>query len=429
MSRASLISNVIMSKYVCFCIPIEWIVLPPAGEEVVIENSVLSTTLLLLNTMIGSGILVQGYVFKETGIVLAIFEYIVIGWMIYAGVDLITRCADHAKLFDYSDIARHFLGKYGAMIVDWAFVINNAGALLSYILIVGSLIDSVVQTFSNCNLWCCNVGFLTVTPILLFTVPFCLIRDFGHLAVISYISIVAISGSIMLVIIGGPLHRQQHDDDADHTLLLGSFTGSIKAIGSIVFALGYVTGAFQSYVALKDKSVAKFSAITRNTTLLGTAMCFVTGLMGYLSFGSATKSNVLENFDSAVGAAFKLVVALHLILYIPGDFVILREALWKIYDVNVHQQSDTQFVVLTLLLILSITAIAVLLQLYASNSDALAIVIDVTGGMAGSVLYFTIPAVIGLKLFPEDRALYWRCWALLVFGAYIIITVAISYLL
>jgi sodium-coupled neutral amino acid transporter 11 len=420
----------IVSKYICFCIPVHWVVLPPDGETRVIDNSAMSTTFLLLNSMIGSGILVQAYVFKETGLILATFEYIAIGCMIYAGVDLTTRCADQIQVFDYSRMATHYLGRRGGLVVDYSFVINNIGGIISYILIVGSLIKSVIRTFSSAHGWYTHIGFLTVAPIVTFTVPCCLIRHYGDLAIISYISLVAISGSIFLVVIGGPLHRAQSDNDEQPNL--ASFVGSIRTIGSIVFALGYITAIFQSYTALKDKTVSKFSTITRHTTLLGTAMCFVIGLVGYLSFGSDTKSNVLENFDTPVGAVFKVVVALHLILYIPGDFVILREALWKICGADVTTQSDALFVSLTLALITCITAVAVVLQIYCGSSDSLAIVMDVTGGIAGSVLYFIMPAALGLRVFGADeqhRELYYRCIGLLVFGTYIIITVALSYFL
>lgn len=419
------------SKYFCFCIPMDWIVLPPDGHEVKIGNSELSTTFLLLNTMIGSGILVQAYVFMKTGILLALVEYLIIGCMIYGGVDLMTRCADEAKIYHcYSKVVMMYLGEYGGLVVDWAFVINNAGALLSYILIVGSLLKSMIDTSvgHTCTLWCCNIAFLTLLPIVLFSVPLCLIRNYGHLAIISYLSIAAICGSILLVIIGGPVHRaQDHHDDYTNNLLLGDFVGSIQSIGGIVFALGYITAIFQSYTAHKDVTVEKFSYITRNVTFIGTVMCCITGLVGYISFGSNTQANILENFNTPAGSFVKLVVAIHLILYIPGDFVILRGALWKLCGASVQTQADSLFIPLSLLLMGTITFVAVLLQVYCRDSNSLAVVIDVTGGIAGSLLYFIIPGWIGLKLFRENAKLYRRCIALLVFGSYIMITVAIGY--
>ena len=49
-------------------------------QLVPVDNSDASTLFLLLNSMIGSGILVQAYVFKETGLIVTVFLYIFIVW-------------------------------------------------------------------------------------------------------------------------------------------------------------------------------------------------------------------------------------------------------------------------------------------------------------------------------------------------------------
>ena len=97
-----------------FCIPLSWI----GVNGVTMDNTPFATVILLLNNMIGSGILVQAYVFRETGIVLALFEYILVGLMTYTGVDLMIRSAEHEQIFGFSELAEKALGKYGAIAVD-----------------------------------------------------------------------------------------------------------------------------------------------------------------------------------------------------------------------------------------------------------------------------------------------------------------------
>ena len=48
-------------------------------------------------------------------------------------------------------------------------------------------------------------------------------------------------------------------------------------------------------------------------------LCYCTGISGYLAFRSAAEGNILDNFPGPVAACFKVLVVLHLILYIPGD--------------------------------------------------------------------------------------------------------------
>lgn len=52
---------------------------------------------------------------------------------------------------------------------------------------------------------------------------------------------------------------------------------------------------------------------------VGGLLCYLTGLMGYLSFRDATASDILDNFSGSLASFFKAVVVTHLILYIPSE--------------------------------------------------------------------------------------------------------------
>lgn len=392
-------------------IPLSWILSSGDGKEVEVKNSELSTVFLLLNSMIGSGIVVQAYAFSQTGIVLCIFEYLIIAAMNYAGVDMLLKCAEATQVYDYSKLAERILGRNGTLAVDISIVFGAIGSLLSYILIIGTVLTQVV---GHCDGWYCNVAFLTILPVTLFTVPLCLLRDFGHLAIASYISIAVIAASVLLVIIGGPIVSE---DDEIANYRMGSFICAIKTVGNIVFALGYITATFHAYNAMADKRVATFARASRTTTIIGAVMCFSTGLAGYLSFGDDVKSNVIENFTGTVGSVFKVALVAHLILYIPGDFVIFRASLLKLQHLTVSDLSDFAFITLSLSCIAGVTFVAVMLQVFLSSTDNLAVVVDITGGVAGSMLYFVVPALCALKQFPDNRELYIRSVLLLLFGS------------
>ena len=417
----------IPKEYFCFCIPMSWIILPPEGEEVKIKNSDLSTMFLILNTMIGSGILVQAYVFQQSGIVAAIFEYSIICTMIYLGAELIIQCGDIIQVHDYSGCVGTILGPWGSFVVDISIVFNGAGALLSYVIIIGSLFSSIVQSGSCSNSsWYCNEGFLTILPILLFTVPLCLIRRFGHLAYISYASIFVIGSVVLLVLIGGPIRKQYYVDD-DSSVNTGNFIGCMATVGDIVFALGYITAIFHTFHAHENKNISQYQALTLKTTVIGALMCFFTGLVGYLSFLGGTQTNILENFPGAVGDLFKMAVIVHLLLYIPGDFVILRAALWKLFKTDVAKQSDSQFIAVTLACIFVITGVGIALLLSIGDNSSLGNVVNITGGISGSVLYFILPGISTLKVIkPEDVVSYRKAVGLVIFGVIIFVMVFVG---
>jgi amino acid permease len=205
-------------------------------------------------------ILAQAHVFKESGIILAIFEYILFSFMTFLGIYLLIRAADERSTFAYADLAAVVFGDtWGPYILDVAIVLNNGGALLSYVLIIGSLGESIVATFVSAETiessWMYSETFITILAIFLLVLPLCLIRSFGHLGLASYISVLAISATVCLVLIDGPIQSSSHASD---TLTMWSFSGGIRTMGSIVFAFSYSASCFHAYEALYPRTVSSF---------------------------------------------------------------------------------------------------------------------------------------------------------------------------
>jgi amino acid permease len=412
------------SGYIFLCIPESW----ATSKHIAMNNSPISTVILLLNSMIGSGILVQAYVFKEAGIIYTIVEYIIVGAMTYVGVDLLVRCADQTQIFEYSELAVAAFGEYGEMVIDISVVVGNLGALLSYIVIIGSLSVNILESYSIADGIFAQGSFWSVLLVCFFVLPPCCIRNFGHLAFISYISISAISGTILLVLIGGPMQASQHKDEA---LNYASMKGSVSTIGSVVFAFGYASAVFHSYKAIRkpDRNVDTFSSIAVWTTSLGVAMCFVLGIVGYLCFRDDVDADILENFAGGAGTFFKIAVILHLILYIPGDYVIMRYSLFKLFGADVVTAENGTYFIATAASLGLATILACLIQLYASTSQSLSIILDVTGGFAGSCVSFILPALMSIKLLSYERDTFMRALVLAIFGCMIPVLVCASVVL
>jgi sodium-coupled neutral amino acid transporter 11 len=180
---------------------------------------------------------------------------------------------------------------------------------------------------------------------------------------------------------------------------------------------------------MKNRNVPAFNGVSKKTMAIGATMCFFTGLAGYLSFGDDTKSNILENFHGPMGAVFKVALVVHLLLYIPGDFVIMRDSLLKLRSIDVNKMSDGAFLSFSLLCLSVITLVALLLQVFLSSTDSLAIVVDITGGIAGSMLYFIIPALCALGMFKSSAEIRIKSYVLLLFGCAIVIAVILSVIL
>jgi Transmembrane amino acid transporter protein len=82
---------------------------------------------------------------------------------------------------------------------------------------------------------------------------------------------------------------------------------------------------FYSDIALTSVCITAFANI-------------LVGLVGYLSFRDSTQPDILENFSGTTRTAFSIIVIIQLIFCLPGDFVILREALWNLFEVKASNE-------------------------------------------------------------------------------------------
>lgn len=64
---------------------------------------------------------------------------------------------------------------------------------------------------------------------------------------------------------------------------------------------------------------SEWKVVVARAVIIGGLLCYGTGLMGYLSFRSATNGDILDNFSGMLASFFKIMVVVHLIMYIPNE--------------------------------------------------------------------------------------------------------------
>ena len=106
------------------------------GDE---GNSEIMTTFLMLNAMIGSGILNQPQVFQISGIGGALILFTIAAYFIWLSLIVLIECGISRGMYDYSELAKHLLGGRGETLVDVAIVLGNFGALISYLDVIGEI--------------------------------------------------------------------------------------------------------------------------------------------------------------------------------------------------------------------------------------------------------------------------------------------------
>ncbi|KAJ1402951.1 transmembrane amino acid transporter protein-domain-containing protein [Ochromonadaceae sp. CCMP2298] len=355
-----LVSNY-SGQYFLFLIPMEWIYISDGGRALKPSNGPTECAFLLLNTMIGSGILLQAHVFMKSGILWTTMEYIVVGFASWLSVKLMIEMSAIHNVYDYTGLCDKVFGARGSRAADAGIVFAQGGSLISYVLVIGLLFAEVVK---QCSDWYCNQSFLAILSLTVVTVPLCLIRNFGHLVVASVISVVVISSLILLVVVGGPME----DNSGSGQYKLASPVEGLKNIGAVVFALEYVVGVYFVYNSMKVRNKDEFTIITAKTSIFGCLLCYIVGLAGYLSFRTDTEVIILQNFDGPVGGLFKFCVAVHLLLFFPGELNILRVSFLKLCDVDMETQSNASFSAVTAGLLVFFLGLGVILQNVSSDS-------------------------------------------------------------
>eukprot|EP01041_Mallomonas_annulata_P010774 gene10774-22500_t len=216
------------------------------------QNSAALTTFLLLNTMIGSGILNQPFVFENSGVIGGAIGFAFASYLTWMGLLILTDVGVYEGIYEYSGLAKRAFGRWGEILVDWSIIVGAFGSLLGYIIVIG---DTLTQLFRSwgCPDSSCDRNTITSLAIAIFVSPLCLFRHFGHFAGLSIFSVITICMVLLLVIIGGPIKEEK-----GHVTLF-NFFGVARSIGSIVFALNCAAANFQAYISTEKSSRNKTS--------------------------------------------------------------------------------------------------------------------------------------------------------------------------
>lgn len=389
----------------------------------VANNSAALTTFLLLNTMIGSGILNQPYVFSKSGVIGGSIAFIIASLATWVGLMILTEVGIYANVLEYSGLAKKAYAKNGERLIDISIIITGLGSILGYILVVGTTTSGLLVNW-GCTAAACNTFYTTIIAVALFVTPICLYRHFGHLAILSLFSILAIVAVLLLVVIGGPMQTPR----TDIPVLLFDLNGTLASTGSIVFSLSCASANFQAFIST-EKSSRNFGSwmrITSTAVFVGGLMCAGMGIAGYLSFRSNTQGEILDNFVGHSFDFFKVMVVCHLVLYIPVAFVITRYSVVKLFfGVRSETLPLITHTILSIGLIAGTTAVVLMLLSFGlASGQAFALILNITGGLGGSLATFMLPAAIYLKLMPvKGSKLRYPAMALFLLGFAVLVAV------
>lgn len=386
------------------------------------SNEKFAVTFLLISSMIGSGILSQPYCFMKAGIILVGFLYGVVGYGIYLCCHLLLTASEKViverkldpKSFEYADLSYQVLGETGRYTTEVFITLANFFALVSYVIVIGILLSQCISTVATSDSeWDKVITRPSVDVTIIFVilvVPPCMIRNFGHLTIVSQCSIFLVLSAILFVIGFGPMedtyYWKSHDfgDVKDIKFWEGENLSTV--LGAIIFTLSFSTAIFPAYQSLEPRDLGSIREVCAYTIVAGGGLCTLMGLAGYLAFMDTTEDNIIYNFTTenfwSVVTLFKLAIVLHLCFYIPMEFVVMRQCVYTLLQWDAEEVSTEALIGLTLSLLFASLGVGV--ALLETTDKAFGLVLAISGGICFSTLVFILPGVIAFVLFwPKNE--------------------------
>ena len=108
-----------------------------------------------------------------------------------------------------------------------------------------------------------------------------------------------------------------------HTLLVDFGNQYMQGFGTLAFAFGCQQYSFLAFESLDEPSETRWSIVAAMSLIVSFIFALIFAATGYVSFGSKTQPNVLDNLDndSVIANLARLAVVLKLCCCFPLDFL------------------------------------------------------------------------------------------------------------
>nr|XP_025969597.1 probable sodium-coupled neutral amino acid transporter 6 isoform X1 [Dromaius novaehollandiae] len=295
-----------------------------------------------MNAIMGSGILGLSYAMANTGIMgFSILLLIVASLASYSVFLLLSMCTQTA-VTSYEDLGLFAFGSPGKVLVATTIIIQNIGAMSSYLLIVKSELPGAVagflsgdgeSGFSNRS-WYLDGRLLLLITSVCVVFPLALLPKIGFLGYTSSLSFFFMVYFALVIIIKKwsipcplPLNSAEN-------LQISNSTGECKAklfhlskesayaIPTMAFSFLCHTSVLPIYCELQSPTKSRMQNVTVTGIGLSFLIYFISALFGYLTFYDKVDSELLQGYSrylphDTVIMTVKLAILFAVILTVP----------------------------------------------------------------------------------------------------------------
>lgn len=364
----------------------------------------------LTTSIIGAGIMALPATMKVLGLVLGFVLIVLIGILSEFSVELLVRFLVISKTSSYGEVVQCAFGKSMKVLTEICIIVNNAGVLVVYLIIMGDVMSGSVRHIGVFDQWLGH-GFwdhrklLILVVLVVFLAPLCALNKIDSLSLSSAASValavvfVVVACSIALIkLVEGEIEPPRISPDF----------GSKQAILDLLVVVPIMTNAYVChfnvppiYNELEARSPQKMNKVGRVTTVICIIVYALTAVSGYLLFGKDIESDVLTNFDKDLGirysSALNYIVRIGYILHLVLVFPVIHFSLRQTVDTLIFEgsaplpESKKRSLALTIVLL-------ALIYIGSTMIPNIWTAFKFTGATTAVSLGFIFPSIIALKL-------------------------------
>lgn len=270
----------------------------------------------LMNAIMGSGILGLAYSMANTGIAGFCILLVFVAGLAAFSIHLLLKLCDQTGINSYEEVGEKALQKPGKVLVGISILVQNIGAMSSYLFILKSELPAAINSFvssqSEGYTWYEDGRLLLILATLCVVLPLAMLPKIGFLGYTSSIAFCFMLYFAIVVVIKKwsipcPLPQNMtisvavqlsNSSDAECTPKLFVITSkSGYAIPTMAFSFLCHTAILPIYCELDQPSKSKMQNITNVSISLSFLVYLVSALFGYLTFYAHVDSELLLGYD------------------------------------------------------------------------------------------------------------------------------------
>ncbi|XP_048218040.1 probable sodium-coupled neutral amino acid transporter 6 [Perognathus longimembris pacificus] len=374
----------------------------------------------LMNAIMGTGILGLAYVMANTGILGFSFLLLMVAFLASYSVHLLLSMCIQTAVTCYEDLGLFAFGFPGKVMVASTIIIQNIGAMSSYLLIIKTEFPAAISEFLTGDYsgsWYLDGQKLLIIICVSIVFPLALLPKIGFLGYTSSLSFFFMVFFALVVIIKKwsipcPLTfnyaeeflRISNATDECKPKLFHFSKESAFALPTMAFSFLCHTSILPIYCELQSPSKKRMQNVTNTAIALSFLVYFVSALFGYLTFYDKVESELLQGYSKylphdVVVMTVKLCMLFAVLLTVPLIHFPARKALMMLLFSN----SPFSWIRHSLVT-LALNIIIILLAIYVPDIRN---VFGIIGASTSTCLIFVFPGLFYLKLSREDF-LSWR---------------------